>query len=107
MEPSSQATATEQAVARPRTPAIVAGWRREQSANGIVLTVQLAFTRQQADERRWEKLPLVLNDRQLRSLTRDLTRAAQERGIRLFAPAPWWRWLTARLTGRSARVSGR
>lgn len=100
MEPYSQATATEQPVPRPRTPAIVAGWRREQSANGIVLTMQIAFTRQQADKRNWEKLPLVLNDRQLRSLTRDLTRAAQERGIRLFATAPWWRRLLTRLFGR-------
>ena len=72
------------------TKALV-GWKRTSTRNGIVLTLQLTETRANFASCEFEKVSVALNERQLRSLARDLTRAAEERGITLFARKPWWR----------------
>jgi hypothetical protein len=75
-------------------PRAVVGWKREERRHGIVLTLQLVGDRDSYHDRRLDRVPLVLNDRQLRSLARDLARASEERGMELFARKRWWRfWL--------------
>ena len=70
----------------------VAGWRRRSTDNGIVLTVQTATSPDQFDRREFDEVSLVLNERQLRSLARDLGRAATERGLELWPRAvPIWK----------------
>lgn len=71
------------------------GWRREESEHGIVLRVQLAPSVDAVRADRLEAIDITLNDRQLRSLTRDLMRAAHGRGLDLFS------------SGRLARLIGR
>ena len=61
------------------------GWKRTNSLNGIVLTVQLARTQTALAEQNLDNISLAMNDRQLRSLARDLQRAARDRGIDLWA----------------------
>ena len=61
------------------------GWRRVESEHGIVLRLQVARTADDVWTNRWETLDLALNDRQLRSLTRDLMRAATARKLDLFS----------------------
>lgn len=71
----------------------LAGWKRSPAANGILLTVQIAQTTESFQNREFATVHMALNDRQLRSLARDLARAAEERGIDLWAKRPWWkRW---------------
>lgn len=60
------------------------GWKRAWSQNGIVLTFQVAESTKAFQERDLRKVALAMNDRQLRSLARDLTRAAEERGIEIW-----------------------
>lgn len=67
------------------------GWKRAESASGIVLTLQLARTSDNVKEGNLTQVHLALNDRQLRSMARDLTRAAAERGVELWAPKRWWK----------------
>ena len=62
------------------------GWRRAESDHGIVVRLQIAASADDVRNQRWETIDLALNDRQLRSLTRDLMRAAKQRGLDLFAP---------------------
>jgi hypothetical protein len=62
------------------------GWDRHQSASGIVLSLQIAENQQEFVDKNWSRMNLALNDRQLRSLARDLERAAKARGIKLHAP---------------------
>ncbi len=71
---------------------IVAGWRRKPSEHGILLTLQVAQSEEDWKQQRFTRLNLALNDRQLRSLARDLVRAAEERNLEVFAPRPWWRF---------------
>ncbi len=71
----------------------LAGWKRDDTQHGIVLTVQLAETARDFDRGQFEEVAIVLNRRQLRSLARDLTRAASARGMETFAArGPWWRF---------------
>lgn len=69
------------------------GWKREQSEHGIVISFQLITPEAAAHDGGCDRVSLALNDRQLRSLTRDLQRAAAERGIRLWAASKWQRFL--------------
>lgn len=69
----------------------LAGWRRTDGLNGIVLTMQIVDSIEAYQDHRVAKVQVALNDRQLRSLARDLMRAASERGIELQARRPWWR----------------
>jgi len=84
-------------------PTIVIGWKREQTEHGSVLTFQLAETAIDARTGHLLQSSVVMNDRQLRSLARDLARAADERGLELFARPTWWRRLFA--SGRQVRSS--
>ena len=69
----------------------LAGWKRCEGMSGIVLTMQIVESVEAYQEQRVAKVQVALNDRQLRSLARDLTRAASERGTELQARRPWWR----------------
>lgn len=69
------------------------GWKRSPSEHGIRLTLQVAPSVEEFHERRFGHVEIALNDRQLRSLTRDLMRASRERDLTLFARRPWWRKL--------------
>ena len=63
----------------------------------MILHLQLASSSTDVREGRLRSVNVVVNDRQLRSLTRDLTRAATERGLQLRAPLSWrtvWQWVT-------------
>ena len=82
---------------RVATTGALSGWKRTSSEGGIVLTLQIAGSAEAFAKRDLEVARVALNDRQLRSLARDLTRAATERGFDLFSRPPWWR----RLFGRS------
>lgn len=75
----------------------LAGWKRCASNQGIILTLQVARDTDHYKNGVFTRVHLALNDRQLRSLTRDLTRAATERGVDLWAPKPWWKlWARTR-----------
>ena len=69
------------------------GWKRRRSANGIILTVQLATSEAKAQSRDYDQISFALNDRQIRSLARDMQRVAKERGIQLRARPRWMRLL--------------
>ncbi|MBO9603697.1 MAG: hypothetical protein J7496_14435 [Novosphingobium sp.] len=64
----------------------LAGWRRTPSGHGIVLTLQVAESVAAFERKEFDRVELALNDRQLRSLARDLERAARSRGMDLRAP---------------------
>ena len=69
------------------------GWKRTTSEHGIRLTLQVAPSVEEFRARQFGHVEIALNDRQLRSLTRDLVRASRERDLELFAARPWWRKL--------------
>lgn len=66
------------------------GWKRTPGEHGIVLTLQLVGSAEDFHRQAFEVVQFAVNDRQLRSLARDLTRAAKDQGIELFAPRRWW-----------------
>lgn len=65
------------------TSGALAGWKRDPSEHGVILTVQVARSTEDFDQHNFDVARVALNDRQLRSLARDLARAARERGIDL------------------------
>jgi hypothetical protein len=73
---------------------VLIGWKRQPTLHGIVLTMQVAESAEQFTERSWSQINIALNERQLRSLARDLERAATERGIELHAKRSVLRRLT-------------
>lgn len=75
---------------------VLSGWKRTRTAHGIVLTLQLIDSPADFAAQRFEKVNVAMNDRQLRSFARDITRAAQDRGLDLFAKKPWWRFWSQR-----------
>ena len=70
----------------------LAGWKRTESANGIVLTLQVAESNEAYQDRSFHRLNVALNKRQLRSLARDLGRAAEDQGLQLYAKRRWWQF---------------
>jgi hypothetical protein len=80
----------------------LAGWRQSPSEHGTVLRLQVARTVDDARNKSFDKVEIALNERQLRSFTRDLVRVAAERDIRLFSRRSLW----ARLQGRVAALFG-
>lgn len=68
-----------------RNSGALIGWKRNPSEHGIVLSLQTASSVENARNKQFDTLSLALNDRQLRSLVRDLQRAALERGVQLQA----------------------
>jgi len=74
-----------------RLTGALVGWKRTPSKYGIVLTLQVVDGVEQYKRAEYDKVEVALNDRQLRSLARDLSRAAGERGIPLDSKRPWWR----------------
>ena len=73
------------------TTGALAGWRRRGTDHGCVLELQLASKVADFTERRLSRVAVALNDRQLRSLARDLSRAAEERGIELWPRERRWK----------------
>lgn len=86
----------------PEAPAILVGWKRDVTEHGIVLTMQVARTADDARLRRNDKVAIVLNERQLRSFARDLVRASASRGLDVFHEARGWRRLLQLVRGRRA-----
>jgi beta-xylosidase len=75
-------------------PAILVGWKRDRTPHGYVVTLQLAGSAEDVRRQDYERVSLVVNDRQLRSLTRDLVRALDDRGLDAFhRPTGWRRWV--------------
>jgi hypothetical protein len=64
------------------------GWARRNSRHGIVLTLQVVENAAQFQDHRYHQVIMALNDRQLRSMARDLARAARSRGLDLRARPP-------------------
>jgi hypothetical protein len=54
-------------------------WKRRGSQSGVVMTLQIVENADQ--DNRCHRVKLQLNDRQLRSIARDLVQIAHERGI--------------------------
>lgn len=73
------------------------GWARQSSRHGIILTMQVVHTASDYKEHRFHKVSVALNERQLRSLARDLSRAARARGLSLQSRVPMHRRLWRRL----------
>jgi|GEM_PF-2365724 hypothetical protein len=72
----------------------LAGWRRKITENGCILKMQIAQSAEAFKNRAFDSVEIALNDRQLRSLARDLQRVADERGVELWAKRPLWKqWL--------------
>jgi hypothetical protein len=71
----------------------LAGWRRHSTEHGCMLIMQVAGSAEDFSSKQFDKVEIALNDRQLRSLTRDLMRASSERGIQLWAERRWWQML--------------
>lgn len=69
----------------------LAGWRRTRTDHGIILSLQIAASADDVRSQRLGRVDVALNERQLRSLARDLVRAAEQRDIQVFARKPWWR----------------
>jgi hypothetical protein len=73
------------------------GWHRIDTQNGCILVLQLAQRREEFYNGNAQQISFALNDRQLRSLTRDLHRAADKRNLKLWAkPSIWKRMLGLR-----------
>ena len=69
------------------------GWEREPTAHGIVISLEIMTARSAEDSSGVVVAQVALNDRQLRSLARDLRRAADERGLELRPPKRrWWQF---------------
>lgn len=62
----------------------LAGWQRTMTNYGCVLTLQVGETQEQFETHEYQRVIVALNDRQLRSMARDLQRAAEVRGIKLW-----------------------
>lgn len=75
----------------------LAGWRRRQMESGVVLRLQISTTVDDYRNKSFQHCNVALNDRQLRSLARDLARAAEERGIQLHSDVSLLRRLVRRL----------
>jgi len=75
----------------------LAGWARQETRHGVVMTLQIATSAEAFRQRQFDEVNVVLNERQLRSLARDLARSAEARGIELSAKRSWWRF--GRYTG--------
>lgn len=73
------------------------GWERQRSRHGMILTVQLVENAAQYQDHQYHRVTMALNDRQLRSLARDLARAAQARGLDLRSQLPWRRRMWDRI----------
>jgi hypothetical protein len=82
------------------------GWERRTSSHGVTVTMQIVENAKQYQDRRYHRVTMALNDRQLRSLARDLARAALSRGLDLRSrpslPKRFLLWSKA-LVKRSAR----
>ena len=63
----------------------LAGWKHEPSTGGLKLTLQLAGSADDFQEKDFQRVIVALDPRQLRSLARDMARAAAEQNIELFA----------------------
>lgn len=72
------------------------GWKRSKGQSGIVLTMEVVESAEQFGRKELLLIPVALNERMLRSLARDLARAAQERGIPLYPRRSWWKLWRAR-----------
>jgi len=89
--------------ARAEISGALIGWARQSSRHGIIITLQVVHNASDYKDHRFHTVSVALNERQLRSLARDLARAARSRGLSLRARAP----LHRRLWHGLLRVVGR
>jgi hypothetical protein len=82
----------------------LAGWKRRPTEHGFLMTLQVAASTEAYRARDFDVVEVALNDRQLRSLARDLHRAAQARGIELSAQHGARRWERLRTPWRRLRA---
>jgi hypothetical protein len=80
--------AEEQTARGSRLSGALIGWERRRSRHGVVMTLQIVENAVQYQDHRYHHVTMALNDRQLRSLARDLARAARSRGLDLRARPP-------------------
>jgi hypothetical protein len=59
----------------------LAGWKRRPTDYGWIVDLQLAGSADDVERQRWTKVVVALDDQRLASLIRDLTRAAEARGL--------------------------
>jgi hypothetical protein len=59
----------------------LAGWKRRPTDYGWIVDLQLAGSANDVERQRWTKVVVALDDQRLASLVRDLTRAAEARGV--------------------------
>jgi hypothetical protein len=85
----------------------LAGWRRHETPHGIVLNLQIAASAEKVAARDFMPVAVALNDRQLRSLARDLTRAAASRGIDLWPRQSLWKTLIGRTAAKRGHGGGK
>ena len=72
----------------------LAGWKWQAGDHGVVVRLQLVSSPAAYDRHEFDIVQVSLNDRQLRSFARDIQRAAEARGLELWAKRPLWRrWL--------------
>lgn len=69
----------------------LAGWKFTPSANGFVITMQIAESVESWKNHDYANVKIALNDRQIRSLARDLDRKVKSRGLVLRPRAAWWK----------------
>ena len=79
---------------RQRLVGALLGWKRNPSENGTVITLQVLAV-DSPEDRKPIDVSVALNDRQIRSFARDMQRAANARGITLWARPKWWRAIFA------------
>lgn len=78
-------------MARNTTVGALKGWERTPSEHGTIITLWILTPEAAQSDNEADKVSMALNDRQIRSLARDLARAASDRSITLQADTRWWR----------------
>lgn len=79
-----------------RIKGALAGWKHNSAEHGIFISLQIAGSVEDHKQRNYARVDIGLNDRQLRSLARDLERIASQRGLDLHARPSLWRRLFSR-----------
>ena len=81
---------------------LLAGWKRRETEHCVVLTLQLIESELAPGKPELGRVMLAVSDGQLCSLARDLTRAAEKRGLEVQPKGPFHNALSGadRLLGR-------
>jgi hypothetical protein len=77
------------------------GWKRLSADQSCLLTLQVANSAKAYREREFDLVELALNQRQLRSLARDLCRAAGEQGVPVWGKPNFWERVSFLLSAKT------